>query len=119
MKRILIVDDEIVLTEIIATSLKLEGYDVICVPTGEEAIEMVKSENFDIILLDIRLPKPGLDGIETLSIIREFNKDIKVIVISGLDKTDDRVNQIEKLNIYKFLPKPLNLSFLKEILREI
>lgn len=108
----LLVDDERDFAEVVLASLDFAGYKTFYAPTGEEAIEIVKKEEPDVILLDVRLPKPGIDGIETLRRIREFNSKVKVILISGLEKS---INvDAEKLGIDSFMPKPLNISQLKE-----
>ncbi|MCM8820275.1 MAG: response regulator [Candidatus Omnitrophica bacterium] len=118
-KKILIVDDEQEVLDIVSGTLKKSGYEVICTKTGEEAIEFVKTQNPNIILLDICLPEPGIDGVETLKRIREFNKEVKVIVTSGLEKGIRRFDEIKNLEIVDFLSKPFSLSKLKELIKSL
>ncbi|MCM8787620.1 MAG: response regulator [Candidatus Omnitrophica bacterium] len=115
-KKILIVDDEQEILDIVSIALQKAGYEVLCTKTGEEAIELVKSQNPDIILLDVCLPQPGIDGVETLKRIREFNHQVKVIVTSGLEKGIQRLDEMKKLCIVDFLSKPFSLSKLKELI---
>ncbi|MCK9615286.1 MAG: response regulator [Candidatus Omnitrophica bacterium] len=119
MSKILIADDEKEISEMIGTSLRRSGYEVFSALDGKTAIETAKCENPDVILLDLRFPKPGLDGIEILTAIREFNKEVKVILTSGLGAEAKEIEQAQGLGISKFLPKPLDIAQLKETLREM
>ncbi len=77
--RILVVDDELVIRESLAGWLKRDGFHVNTVPSGEEALERLKTQGFDIILLDIQLD--GISGMEVLSYVKEQYPDIDVIMI--------------------------------------
>lgn len=83
MARILIVDDEARIRELLCKSLNMAGYEVVTVPTADQSLELIFKEIFDLILLDIRLSS-GESGISILKKIREFQKEIPVVVYSGV-----------------------------------
>jgi len=104
---ILVVDDEESIVETLSSILEDEGYDVITASSGEQALARFDEISPDIVLLDVWMP--GKDGIETLQLMREKNRDICVIMISGHSKIDTAVDAI-KLGAYDFLEKPLSLE---------
>ena len=80
-KKILVVDDEKDFLFIMEYWLKSKGYEVKAANDGFQAVELVKTFNPNIILLDVNMP--GIDGLETLKRIRQFNKDVPVIIITA------------------------------------
>ncbi len=107
MAKILIVDDEKSILNSLYNVLTDEGYDVITCESGEEAINYVKNDKFEVIFLDIWLK--GMDGVETLKILRENNFEGEVIIISGHGTIELAVNTI-KLGAFSFLEKPLSIE---------
>ena len=79
--KVLLVDDEPDFTQPMAFWLKSKGYEPIEVTSGEEALKLIKETPPDIIFLDINMPV--MDGLATLKKIREFNKDIPVVIVSA------------------------------------
>lgn len=79
-KRILIVDDEPKFGNIFCIKLNLAGYEVVAVASGAEAIELVKTQKFDIMLLDIMMP--GMSGMDVLKKVRSFSQ-IPVLIFTG------------------------------------
>jgi DNA-binding NtrC family response regulator len=104
MQRILIVDDEQNILDSLSLILTYNNYDVDTCLEGFTAIEKVKSVDYDLILLDIKMPK--MDGIEVLEKIMEINKDNVVIMISGHGNIETAVEATKK-GAYNFLQKPL------------
>lgn len=88
-KKILIVEDDKFLRELIAQKLIKEGYDIVEAVDGEKGIKSVKEEKPDLILLDLILP--GIDGFEVLAKIKEnpVLSQIPVIILSNLGQKDD------------------------------
>ena len=82
--KILIVDDEKNIVDLIQKNLKLEGYETIGAYSGLEAIKKVKTEKPDIVLLDIMMP--DMDGYEVLQKIKEHDIGIPIIFINQADK---------------------------------
>ena len=88
--KVLLVDDEVDFTESLAFWLKIKGYSVLTASNGQEAVQVVKEKSPDIVFLDIDMPV--MDGVEALKRIREFNKDLPVIIVSAYID-DNRINQ--------------------------
>ena len=88
--KILVVDDEIYIVHILDFSLGMEGYEVITALDGEQALEKVKTEKPDLIVLDIMMPK--LDGYETCKMLKAEagTKDIPVILLSAKGRNVDQ-----------------------------
>lgn len=91
MKKILLVEDEPFLQGMYQTKLKLENFDVMAASDGEEALKVFKDNNFDLILLDIMMPK--LNGFEVLKAIRKDANSTKaavpVIMLTNLGQKSD------------------------------
>lgn len=101
-EKILVVDDESNICELIRLYLKKEGYQVTCVYTGTDAIKMFSNQKFDAIVLDIMLP--GIDGIEVLKQIRKTS-NIPVIMLTAKGETIDKVLGLE-LGADDYIVKP-------------
>ncbi len=103
-KRILVVDDEKPIADILKFNLEREGFDVICAYDGEEALELIQKKEPDLILLDIMLPHK--DGME---ICREVRKksDVPIIMLSAKDSEIDKVLGLE-LGADDYVTKPFS-----------
>lgn len=101
MKKVLVVEDQIAIRELIAINLEMAGYEVIEASDGEMAVNYIESTYFDIILLDIMLPK--LDGFSIISKIK--GKGIPVIFVTAKDDVLDRVKGL-KLGADDYITKP-------------
>lgn len=107
--RILIVDDEPGIRESLSGVLEDEGYSCDAVATGEQCLTQLQEETYQVVLLDIWLPK--MDGLETLDRIQQFadTRQPVVIVISGHGTIETAV-RATKLGAFDFLEKPLSLE---------
>ena len=116
MSKIMVVDDEVKECELLERFLERKGYDVITFYNGEKALERVKYEKPDVILLDIKMP--GMDGIEVLRNIREFDKDVGVIMVTALN---DKATGIAatRLGANDYVTKPVDLDHLETSIRKI
>ncbi len=101
--KILIVDDEAALRETLEALLSLEGYRVDSVATGEEGLEKIDQNPYDLVLLDLALP--GKDGIEVLSIIRDQHPELPVIMITAYGTVDNVIDAIRG-GAQNFIQKP-------------
>jgi len=104
---ILVVDDEENILETLRGILEDEGYKVVTVSSGEQAISSYPEVSPDLVLMDVWMP--GIDGIETLKALKNIDKDGCVIMISGHSNIDTAVHAL-KLGAYDFLEKPLSLN---------
>lgn len=80
-KKILVVDDEENIRLLYKEELTEEGYDVTLAENGFDAIDIIKKDNIDLVVLDIKMPK--IDGIETLRLLKEERRDLPVILCSA------------------------------------
>lgn len=101
---ILIVDDVEQQREIAASALERLGYSAVSVPSGEAAVEYLKKNHADVILLDM-IMDPGIDGLETYRRIKAFKKDQKAIISSGFSQTE-QVKQTMELGAGQYIKKP-------------
>jgi len=107
MQSILIVDDEQSIRESLTGILQDEGFTPSSVESGEAALLKINDDKPDLILLDIWMP--GMDGLETLTSIREIYPDQMVIMMSGHGTIETAV-KATKLGAYDFIEKPLSLE---------
>ena len=114
--RILIVEDEKDLCQMIAKSLKESGYEVDIAYNGNEAMELLDVENYDLIVLDLNLPE--IDGMEILEEFRTFNQDTKIIILSARSQIKDKVEGLDK-GANDYLSKPFHLDELESIIRSL
>ena len=77
--RILVVEDELELCNAIAEGLEIDGYAVDCCYDGQEAYELIYVETYDLVILDLNLPK--MDGLDVLEKIRENNNVVKILIL--------------------------------------
>lgn len=103
-KKILVVDDEQPIADILKFSLEKEGYEVICAYDGEEAIELAEKESPDLILLDIMLPYK--DGMEVCREVRKTS-EIPIIMLTAKDSEIDKVLGLE-LGADDYVTKPFS-----------
>jgi DNA-binding NtrC family response regulator len=101
--RILIVDDEEVLRDVLEVVLRRENFDVVSAASGEEALSMLDGEEVDLIILDVMLP--GISGIDTLRAIRISNPNLPVIVITASSSIDGAIEAM-KHGAFHYIPKP-------------
>jgi len=101
--RVLIVDDEEVLRDVLQTLLAREGFDILLASSGEECLFMLDTEEIDLVILDIMLP--GISGIDTLRSIRLSNPSLPVIVITAFSSIDGAIEAM-KHGAFHYIPKP-------------
>lgn len=104
MNKILVVDDEKPISDIIKFNLEKEGYEVVTAFDGEEALEKVESEEPDLIVLDVMLPK--IDGLEVVREVRK-NYDMPVIMVTAKETEIDKVLGLE-LGADDYVTKPFS-----------
>lgn len=90
--RILVVDDEPQIRRVLRTTLAAQGYEVFDVRSGEEALEAIRDERFDLILLDMNMP--GMGGLETCREIRA-SSEVAILMLTVRDSEQDKVNALD------------------------
>src|ERR1051325_6084907 len=107
-KKILVVEDDKTLLEMIAFRLEQEGFKVEKAEDGWQALNIVENDKVDLIISDIMMP--NVSGLSLLSVLKEFDMErIPVIVVSALDKADVIMSAMG-LGAYDFIIKPINFD---------
>jgi len=114
--RVLIVEDERKLAQILASALQGEHYDVVVAPTGEDGFFRANAETFDLVLLDLMLP--GRNGLEILRTLRQRHIETPVLILTARDGIDDRVLGLD-LGADDYLVKPFALAELLARIRAL
>ncbi len=107
MPKILIIDDERAIRSTLSEILQHEGYKADVAENGEDGLKKFSSENFDVVLCDIKMPK--MDGIEFLEKAKAINPDVPIIMISGHGNIETAVEAVKK-GAYDFISKPPDLN---------
>lgn len=103
-KRLLIIDDEVAIGQLLNRFLTKNGYDITFVTTGKKGIDIVKKEKFDLVLCDFRLP--DMDGLEALNALKNIDRSIKVIIITGYSDVKIAVKCV-KMGASEYVTKPI------------
>lgn len=114
-KKVLVVDDEKLIVKGLRFSLEQDDMEVTCAYDGEEALELAKNNKYDIILLDIMLPK--LAGLEVCQQIREFS-DVPVIMLTAKGEDMDKILGLE-YGADDYITKPFNILEVKARIKAI
>ena len=112
--RVLVVDDEKSMRELLAITLERQGYEVSVAEDGEVAIQAVRRDGFDVIITDLRMP--NADGLQVLRAAKEHTPETVVIVITAVGSTETAVEAM-KLGAYDYITKPFKLDEIHLIIR--
>ena len=116
MARILIIEDEAAIRRVLNKILSEEnkGYEVYEAEDGQVGLEMMKNEDFDLVLCDIKMPK--MDGVEVLEAIKKIKPELPMVMISGHGDLDTAVNTM-RLGAFDYISKPPDLNRLLNTVR--
>jgi response regulator RpfG family c-di-GMP phosphodiesterase len=110
-KKILIVDDEPSICDILEKFLKKKDFEVMRASDGNTALEVLKKESIDLVVSDIKMP--GISGVELLKKIRELDTNLPVLITTGFPTLDTAIEAL-KLGAYDYLTKPFHLEEIGE-----
>lgn len=117
--KVLVVDDDRRMVKTVCDILRVKGYEAVEAFSGEEAVEKVKTEDPDCVLMDVKMP--GIDGVEALKLIKAALPDLPVVLMSAY-ATDEQAEEAKRLGASTVLTKPIDfqqvLSFLSLLRRE-
>ncbi len=105
--RVLVVDDEVVLAELLGAALRHHGWDVHTASTGWEGLDVAREFDPDVVVLDIQMP--GLDGMETLDRLRKMDPRLPVLFLTARDSVSDRVLGL-RAGADDYVTKPFDLD---------
>jgi two-component system response regulator GlrR len=112
---VLLVDDDESLLRLMAIRLKGEGYNVQCAGGGREALRLINTQNFDVVLSDLRMP--GLDGLSLFEEIMGLGKDVPVILMTAHGTIQDAVEATQR-GVFGFLTKPIDHDELRSLMEK-
>lgn len=113
-KKVLIVDDQFGIRVLLQEVLSQEGYTVFQAPNGQKALELVKEESPDLILLDMKIP--GMDGLEILRNICRMEVDTKVIMMTAYGELD-LIQEAMEMGALAHFTKPFDIDELRQAVR--
>ena len=117
--KILGIDDNADINELLNTVLTSSGHDYVSVTDGREGIKLIQQNKYDILLLDIAMPEfSGHDVLAALRKEKLFDKQ-KIVILTASSVTDDEIDQILKNGVHTCIRKPLDIDFLVEKLEQI
>ncbi len=115
MKKILVIDDELIIRVSCERALSSEGYEVKAVSSGSEGLALLEKEPFTLILLDLKMP--GMDGMDVLEKINEKWPEAKVIVITGYSTVETAV-KVLRSGAFNYIEKPFTPDTLLAAVKE-
>lgn len=115
MEKILIIEDEKGMNEVLRILLEAEGYDVTSAFNGDEGVEAIKSDIFDLVISDIKMP--GLNGFEVLKTVKEISPDTIVIMITAFGTTESAIEAM-KLGAYDYINKPFKIDEIRLVIKK-
>lgn len=111
---ILVAEDEADLRDILKVTLEQEGYRAILASDGDEAIKKIEKKSFQLALIDIKMP--GMNGKELVSMIKQINSWVPIVIITG--SPDFKEEMSLKKQAYEYIYKPFRLNGLVEVVKE-
>lgn len=116
MSKILIVDDQYGIRILLNEVFQREGYETFQAANGESALKIVKEEQPDLILLDMKIP--GMDGIEILRHVREIDQQTKVIIMTAYGELD-MIQQAKDLGAMSHFAKPFDIDEIRDAVQSV
>jgi two-component system response regulator AtoC len=115
MSKILIVDDEKLICDMLRTELEKNNYEVTVVNNSKDAIKVIEHNDFDIVLLDLMLPK--ITGLDLLSLIKEKSPNTVVIIITAYGSAESAVKAM-KLGAFDYITKPFSMEEMLVVIKK-
>jgi DNA-binding response OmpR family regulator len=115
-QRVLYAEDEEVMRTLVSDQLKEEGYDVTTAEDGQAAVEVMQKEKFDLVLLDIKMPR--LDGIDVLKFMKDQQLRPRVVMLTGVEDVSIAISCV-KLGAIDYVTKPFSLETLLECVKRV
>ena len=116
MAKVLVIDDEQGIRDLLNTILSRKGYDVVLAESGQKGLELFRRERPDVIVLDLKMP--GMDGLTVLQQVRSLDPKQPVIVLTGVG-TPEAEQQVRALGVTEFVEKAFSLHLLGDSLNRL
>lgn len=114
--KILVVDDDAIVIKSCRRILEAEGFEVSTVPSADQALEAIKNSDFDLLLIDVKMPKR--DGMYLMREIKKNWPEIPTIIMSGYP-TPETITEVLRLGATLFIPKPFRPDELMKSVRQV
>ena len=114
--KILVVDDDAIVIKSCRRILEAEGFEVLTVPSADEALEIIKRYDFHLLLIDVKMPKH--DGMYLMREVKQNCPEIPIIVMSGYP-TPETIADVLKLGATQFIPKPFRPDELIKTIHQV
>ena len=112
--RVLVVDDKKIIGDLFEFTLGFSGHDIKWINDANEALEIVKKEKFDVVFLDIIMPKR--DGVSILEDLKEIAPELPVVMMSGYS-VDEKRNRARELGAITCLKKPFEMDDVRKVVK--
>ena len=116
MAKILVIDDEQGIRDLLDTLLRRKGYDVVLAESGQKGLDLFRRERPDVVVLDLKMP--GMDGLAVLRQVRSLNPKQPVIVLTGAG-TPEIEQQVRTLGVTEYVEKEFSLHLLGDSLNRL
>jgi two-component system, OmpR family, response regulator len=116
MAKILVIDDEPSIRELLDTLLSRKGYGVVLAGSGQKGLEVFRRERPDVVVLDLKMP--GMDGLTILQQVRTLNPSQPVIILTGAG-TPETEQQVRALGVTEYVGKEFSLHLLGDSLKRL
>ncbi|MDP2381597.1 MAG: response regulator [Nitrospirota bacterium] len=116
MAKILVIDDEQGIRDLLDTLLCRKGYDVVVAENGQKGLDLFRREHPDVVVLDLKMP--GMDGLTVLRQVRNINPKQPVIILTGAG-TPEMEQQIHALGVTEYVEKEFSLHLLGDSLKRL
>lgn len=122
MERILIIDDEAAIREMLRQMLEREGFSVVTMPNGNGVLELQRKDPVDLVITDLIMPEK--EGISTIKELKDHFPDLKIIAMTGGGRLGEQITETyltmaKKLGATKTFSKPISRTKLLELIREV
>ena len=116
MAKILVIDDEHGIRDLLDTLLSRKGYDVVVADSGQKGLEVYRRGHPDVVVLDLKMP--GMDGLTVLQQVRQLNPAQPVVILTGAG-TAEAAQQVRALGVTEFVEKEFSLHRLGDSLKRL
>ena len=116
MAKILVIDDEQGIRDLLDTLLSRKGYDVVLAESGRKGLELFRRERPDVVVLDLKMP--GMDGLAVLQQVHSLDPTLPVIILTGAG-TPETEQQVRALGVTEYVEKEFSLHLLGDALKRL
>jgi DNA-binding NtrC family response regulator len=116
MAKILVIDDEQGIRDLLDTLLSRKGYDVVLAESGRKGLELIRRERPDVVVLDLKMP--GMDGLAVLQQVHSFDPTLPVIILTGAG-TPETEQQVRAMGVTEYVEKEFSLHLLGDALKRL